>query len=378
MLYTLLFLLLATFLSSVAINIAENVENQINLSYANSQDQYTLNNGEGNVILSMPPVQYSPADQKVINTCKFVEIGSIPIFFGGCIIVAALLFYRNKLKKPIELLNGASAKIAANDLDFHLSYDNKDEMGRLCSSFESMRAALEENNRAVWRSVEERKRLNAAFAHDLRTPLTVLRGSADLLQKYLPQGKISEDKLISTVSAMSDNVKRLENYLQTMSEAQKLEDIAITKKEVESGTVFAQLQSISVILARYSACKLDLINDLLPKKICLDIDIVLRVYENLIANALRYAASLVSVCCRYEDDMLTVTVADDGKGFMQEDLCQIAQPYYKNPDNTDESHLGLGLYICRILAEKHGGGLIIANQQCGGAVVTVSFSANCQ
>jgi len=253
MLYMLLFLLLATLLSSISINLTENVENQINLSYANSQDQYTLNNGEGNVILSMPPVQYSPADQKVINTCKFVEIGSIPIFFGGCIIVAALLFYRNKLKKPIELLNGASAKIAASDLDFNISYENKDEMGKLCSSFESMRAALEENNRAIWRSVEERKRLNAAFAHDLRTPLTVLRGSADLLQKYLPQGKISEEKLISTVSAMSDNVMRLENYLQTMSEAQKLEDIAITKNEVEASSVFEQIQNISVILAQNSA-----------------------------------------------------------------------------------------------------------------------------
>jgi len=378
MLYMLLFLLLATLLSSISINLTENVENQINLSYANSQDQYTLNNGEGNVILSMPPVQYSPADQKVINTCKFVEIGSIPIFFGGCIIVAALLFYRNKLKKPIELLNGASAKIAASDLDFNISYENKDEMGKLCSSFESMRAALEENNRAIWRSVEERKRLNAAFAHDLRTPLTVLRGSADLLQKYLPQGKISEEKLISTVSAMSDNVMRLENYLQTMSEAQKLEDIAITKNEVEASSVFEQIQNISVILAQNSACKLDFVSDLPPQKICLDIDVVQRVYGNLLTNALRYAASAISVCCRYADDKFIIEVTDDGKGFTEDDLRQATKPYYKNTANTDESHLGLGLYICRILTEKHGGTLLITNQEGGGAKVTASFSVNCQ
>ena len=88
---------------------------------------------------------------------------------------AALLFYKNKLKKPIDILNGASKKIANNNLDFKIQYDSKDEMGQLCSSFEKMRISLSENNSRMWRSMEERKRLNAAFAHDLRTPLTDIK-----------------------------------------------------------------------------------------------------------------------------------------------------------------------------------------------------------
>lgn len=140
------------------------------------------------------------------------------MFFGICIVLSSLLFYRNKLKKPIEALSVASDKIAKNDLDFCVFYDSKDEMGQLCSNFEKMRAALEKNNREMWKSMEERKRLNAAFSHDLRTPLTVLRGYSDFIKNYLPQGKITEDKLIATFSTISENIFRLENYVKMMSE----------------------------------------------------------------------------------------------------------------------------------------------------------------
>ena len=63
-----------------------------------------------------------------------------------------------------------------------------DELGKLCQSFETMRASLEANSRALWDAVEERKRLNAAFSHDLRTPLTVLQGYSDFLLDTLPPG----------------------------------------------------------------------------------------------------------------------------------------------------------------------------------------------
>ncbi|GJM71848.1 hypothetical protein HMSSN036_40640 [Paenibacillus macerans] len=98
------------------------------------------------------------------------QIATIPVYFGGGILLAAFLFYRNKLKKPIALINRSARKIAESDLDFSLRYDSKDEMGKLCASLETMRQALEENNRSMWRMMEEHRRLNAAFAHDLRTP----------------------------------------------------------------------------------------------------------------------------------------------------------------------------------------------------------------
>lgn len=99
-------------------------------------------------------------------------------------------------------------------------------MGDLCRTFERTRAQLEQNHRELWRAIEERKRLNAAFAHDLRTPLTVLRGYVDFLGRYVPQGKITEEKLLSTLSTMSHHITRLEQYVATMNEAQRLDDIS--------------------------------------------------------------------------------------------------------------------------------------------------------
>lgn len=72
--------------------------------------------------------------------------------------------------------------ISNNNLNFSIKYDSKDELGELCSSFETMRFTLANNFSEMWRQMEERKQLNAAFAHDLRTPLTVLKGYNEILQ----------------------------------------------------------------------------------------------------------------------------------------------------------------------------------------------------
>lgn len=106
------------------------------------------------------------------------------ICFIFCIAVTSVLFYKRQLQEPITILDHAAGKIAENNLDFKIIYDKEDELGKLCVSFEKMRQALQESNEEMWRQMEERKRLNAAFAHDLRTPLTVLKGQVELLRKY--------------------------------------------------------------------------------------------------------------------------------------------------------------------------------------------------
>ncbi len=373
MLYMLIFLLLATALSSISVNLAGNIKTQINLSYASSENQYTLSNSTRKVVVVSASPDYIEKDKAIINICSYIETWSIPFFFGLCIVLSSLLFYHNKLKRPIELLSGASEKIASSDLDFHLFYDSKDEMGQLCASFETMRGALEENNRAMWRTAEERKRLNAAFSHDLRTPLTVLRGYADFLKNYLPQGKINEEKLMSTVSTMSDHIARLENYVRSMSEVQKLEDVAVELQDMETDIFFEQLQRTAELLVKNAEIKLNFVNEVQEPVMRLDISIVMRVYENLIANAVRYAKGKLSVRYQCSEGKLCMIVSDDGKGFTDEDLKQVTKPYYRNKADTGELHFGLGLYICKILCEKHGGNINIENDKNGGAKVTASF-----
>ena len=377
MLYMLLFLLLATLFSAIAIQAADSIESRVNWGYLDSSQKYEIQkdkNGKGTVsITTLPGTDYTSRDKAIVTACKIVQLWSIPLFFGLCIIASALLFYRNKLKKPIELLSGASEKIAGNDLDFKLSYDSKDEMGRLCASFETMRAALLENNRELWRAIEERKRLNAAFSHDLRTPLTVLRGYADFLKAYVPQGKISEQKLLSTVSTMSGQIARLESYVQTMGEVQKLEDIEISPEPVPIASFIERLESSAQVLTHESGRSLDFHSEIPDCEVLADLSSVHRVLENLLSNAVQYAKNAIAVRCRYEHEMLSITVEDDGPGFTAEDLKQAPKPYYRNRKSSDGNHFGLGLTICKDLCEKHGGQLELQNGAKGGARVTASF-----
>lgn len=375
MLYMLLFLLLATLLSSVSINVADGIATKIELSYTDKSQQFTLQNDKEDVVTAAmgPYSDFTSKDKAIVTICNSVQIWSIPLFFGLCIIASALLFYRNKLKRPIELLSGASEKIAGNDLDFKLSYDSRDEMGRLCTSFETMRVALLENNRELWRTIEERKRLNAAFSHDLRTPLTVLRGYTDFLKAYVPQGKISEQKLLSTVSTMSGQIARLESYVQTMGEVQKLEDIELSPKPVQTASLIEQLRSSAHILIQKSEQSLDFHSEIPDCEVLVDLSIVHRVIENLLSNAVQYAKDTVTIRCRYEHEMLAIEVEDDGTGFTAEDLKQAPKPYYRNKESSDGNHFGLGLYICKDLCEKHGGQLKLQNGEKCGAHVTASF-----
>ena len=149
------------------------------------------------------------------------------LWYSLCLCLFSLVFYLWKMKKPLQILNQAARKIAENDLNFQIDYQGTDELGRLCQAFESMRGELEQNNWKMWNAVEERKRLNAAFAHDLRTPLTVLQGHTDLLLDTLTAGQQDADpEILSDLQAISNQVTRMNSYLDTMNSLRRLEDYA--------------------------------------------------------------------------------------------------------------------------------------------------------
>ncbi len=377
MLYMLLFLVIATILSSITINFVDDFKYKIQMSYSDMDNNYTIKNGEGQVLVfNSSGIDYSSSDNRIIKLCSFISSATIPIFFGIGIILAAFLFYKNKLKNPLQLLNEASKKIAEKNLDFHIIYDSKDEMGQLCDSFEIMRKSLEENNLEMWRAIEERKRLNAAFSHDLRTPLTVLKGYLDFLKQYQPQNKISQEKLLSTFDKMATSINRLENYTNQMSEIQKLEDIKIDLKAVDAKAFLNQLKSSSDLLIANTRIKLNFVYEVIQDKVLIDEPLVMRVYENIISNSIRYADSIIDVKIYCEEKYLVINVSDDGIGFSDEDLKKALNSYYKNESNDDKSHFGLGLYISNILIQKHGGSIKLSNSKNHEAQVSLKFLIN--
>ncbi|MCM1111622.1 MAG: HAMP domain-containing histidine kinase [Muribaculum sp.] len=308
------------------------------------------------------------AGYAVVSGLQFVLI---PLWVIFCIGAMGMLFYKREMEKPIKVLTDASEKISKNCLDFEIEPVKENELGQLCRSFEHMRAALYENSKRTWSAMEGRKRLNAAFAHDMRTPLTVLKGYTQLLAKHTSDGKISAAKQMEILGMMEGQITRLVRYTQKMGAVQKLEDIEPDPHDVSWEEFRLRCHNAGKVLAKGRQVWFWGQSDLEILRI--DEELVLEVYENLVSNAARYAASWINIELTACGGTLRMVVEDDGRGFTKEALSCAAEPFYREDGEPDQEHFGLGLYICRVLCGKGEGELRLENGGAG-AKVTATFS----
>ncbi len=313
--------------------------------------------------------RWNPAANWLISNAQILLV---PVWIALVLVVLANQFYRRRIKQPVDLLTRSAARVAANDLDFSVQYPRRDELGALCDSFETMRAALAAGYQAQWRQMEDRRRINAAFSHDLRTPLTVLKGQLALLRRYLPAGGSQPDRVGQALRVMASHIDRLERYVDGMAKLQRLEDIEPRRAPLSLRELDPALRAAAQSMAGGKAVTVTVE----PGEGWLDAAIVQEVYENLLSNALRYAASAVAVRLQMEGSALALSVADDGAGFDPETRARAAEPFYRAPAQTDGgAHFGLGLNICKTLCERHDGSLLIENRAGGGGLVRAVFDA---
>ncbi len=314
--------------------------------------------GPGGLVERLPSP--SPEEARLLEL-----LGDIKL--AGCIILpllglagAGALFYRWKLKRPIALLLEGTRRIQAQDLDFSIPQPSRDELGQLCAAFETMRAQLLRTNRELWRQGEERKRLNAAFAHDLRNPVTVLKGSVTLLR----QG--SRDPQL--LDRLERYTQRIAEYVEAMGGVQRLEQLPVRPAPIDSAVLAAELAETARLLAPRLTASL---SAPAPGPVALDHGILLTVAENLVGNAARFGRERLEIALSREGDTLTLTVADDGPGFPPELLRDGPKPFGRLAE--DPEHFGMGLYSSRLLCQKHGGELRLQNRPAGGAAAVASF-----
>lgn len=301
-----------------------------------------------------------------------------PLWVFFCVGFTGVIFYNRELKEPIGILMKASRDISENRLDFEIYYYKNNELGALCRAFNEMRNALFENNREMWHSLEERKRLNSAFSHDLRTPLTVLRGYGEFLEKYGSSGnnsgknanKISAEKQHEVLQKMLAQISRLENYTAKMSSISKLEEITPSPSETSLESLSEQLCKSGEMICKGINFSFEF-HENGAQNINIDSEILMQVYENILANAARFAREKITVAAEIDGDIFSLSVTDDGGGFSEEGLKNAKKPFYRDASvssaNTDKHHFGLGLYICSVLCEKCGGALYAENGETDGA-----------
>ncbi len=365
-------------LSSITIFAANQVQHEIlkkRYMTINSPD-FQVDEDTGNYILDIDNnnITWQPLSRwdTVAYYGSYAAMVGLPVFYIAVGIgAAAAVYYRKKLREPITQLQNGVERIQEDNLDFHIEYDGDDELGRLCCSMEKMRGELRQKHKALWESLEQRKLLNASVSHDLRTPITVLKGYLDYLEKNIPQDKLAEDMLLDTVSSMQGAVNRLELYVESVRDIEKIQNIEIEKRSENVKLLLNELRSNVQQLTGDK--EIIISNNITIDKIQIDKGVFFRILENLLQNALRYAEEQVSINLSHKKDFLILTVKDDGKGFSAADLEKATTVFYSN--DKEKQHFGIGLSVCKILCEKHGGLLYVGNQKEKGACVTAKLKS---
>ncbi len=287
------------------------------------------------------------------------------------ITLCAWWFYHKILEPPIIVLMNATTHIQDQDLSFQISFDRQDELGQLCTAFEKMRQTLYENNRQLWSMLEERRALQASVAHDLRNPITIIKGYVEYLQENRQGGTLTDEKLEKALSNLGITTERMGRYTDTMRDLGAIEETEVRYAEIEL-PVFLQhmVDSLSVLFqntgVRFSC------NFHVPKgKAVFDGELLYRVLENLISNALRFAEQRIELVFCLEHGILSATVTDEGPGFSEKLLRKKTALFYS--EDTSGKHLGMGLAVSRVLCQKHGGTIELANQSSCGACVKASI-----
>ena len=252
-------------------------------------------------------------------------------------------------------LNAAVDAIAARQLE-HIDTDGMRirEFAATLQALQTMGRELTDSLQSQWRMEQQRTEQIAALAHDLKTPLAVIQGNADLL---------AEDDLTAAqhgqVDAILRGTDRARRYLAALRTAG---EPPAAKKHMDSHTLVQSLAQTARALCAPAGTTFCLEERWQGNLLAAESDL-LRAAENLLDNAVRYTprGGTVTLTTAAEAGLFLLRVADTGPGFTPEALAKAGEMLYTDAARSDAAHQGLGLYFARKVAQSHGGVLVLSN-----------------
>ena len=258
------------------------------------------------------------------------------------------------LTKPIRLLTGATKRMAAGDYGYRARQISGDELGQLTMDFNSMANALEDTIGELREEVRAREDFIAAFAHELKTPLTAIIGYADLLRSR----RLDEEKHFLCSNYIYTEGRRLENM------SFRLLDIIVTKRgRIEPQPVAVQVLAgyLEDIFAGNVAQRIQV--SFGAGTVWAEADLLKSVLLNLVDNACKASdeGGLVEVLGERAENGYAFWVRDQGVGIPAEELRKVTEAFYMVDKSRSRSRngAGLGLALCVEILRLHGSGLEI-------------------
>jgi signal transduction histidine kinase len=262
--------------------------------------------------------------------------------------------------KPIEALENAAGQIKEGNLNFAVQSESNDEIGQLCKTFEEMRCKLKESIELQLQYEENRKELIANISHDLKTPITAIKGYTEGILDGVPDSPEKMEKYIQTIHSKAIDVDKLIDELFLFSkldlkrEPFNFENVDIISYLQHSAEELGfDLHKGGIQLEFESCCQQ-------PVTVIADREKLKRVINNIIDNSSKYmdkTPGAIRIILQDGIDCVTIEINDNGQGISQKALSLIFGRFYRaDPSrNTTVPGSGLGLAIASRIIEEHGG-----------------------
>lgn len=270
------------------------------------------------------------------------------------------------LTQPLRELTTATKAMAAGQFEQRVTVRSRDEIGVLAASFNQMSADLAQASHA-------RKQMTADLAHDLRTPLTILRGYMEGLQDGRLQGSAN---LYGIMYGEVVHLQRLVEDLRMLSLADTGE-LPLNRRAIDPRALLERTGLAYIVQAEQQNTTLRVEAPASLPSINVDTDRMTQVLNNLVSNALRHTQhGEITLAAAAVDGSVQMTVSDTGIGIEPADLPFIFDRFYsvdKSRQRQGDEASGLGLAIAKAIVEAHGGSLTVVSSPGRGTTFTITL-----
>ena len=290
------------------------------------------------------------------------------IMLLACAVI--LYFICNWLTKPIRLLARATKRMAAGDYDYRAKQVSSDELGQLTQDFNSMANVLEDTIDELQDEVRAREDFIAAFAHELKTPLTAIIGYADMLRSR----KLDDEKHFLSSNYIYTEGRRLENL------SFRLLDIIVTKREqIDPQPLEAQVFDSYLKDMFAGNTEQTLVTIIDPGTVYAEENLMKSVLINLVDNAFKASepGGVVEVSGWNTENGYAFEVKDYGMGIPKEELKRVTEAFYMVDKSRSRSRngAGLGLALCEEILRLHKSSLFIESEVSVGTSISFELPA---
>lgn len=305
----------------------------------------------------------------------FPSIQTLLIIVFAFLFIIVILFtstaYAKSLNRRLGALIYATNNIKEKNLDFNITYSGIKEFDDVILSLAEMKTELKLSLEQQWNLEQAKKDQISALAHDLKTPLTIIKGNAELLS----DSALSKEQQ-EYMNYISKNTRQIEQYIKFLMEISNSEKAFSLKLEKVNNedfidTIHSQLDA----LANTKGIRVNFTKAYVPKEITVDQALLYRAIMNVISNAVDYSPNNSSVFfeIKYINNKSIFIITDSGKGFSNEDMKSATKQFYMGDrSRASKVHYGIGLFISEGIIKLHGGILEIANSSLtGGGQVSI-------